>query len=128
MNAIRAMVACAALLIGSGPAASAQKETLLIFAVVTEVPTDRSRVRARVLAGETVKEAALLADERLQGHVMWRKMEMCHSIRAEVSQEGDDYRVRSFKMVGAFMLPMALQGVAGDCLLKKAMQYAPLID
>ncbi len=53
---------------------------------------------------------------------------MCHSIKAEVRQEGADYQVLSFKMLSAFMLPMALQGIEGDCLLKKAMQYAPLID
>lgn len=128
MSVIRTVVACVALVIGLGPAATAQQDSLLIFAVITEVPTDKSRVTARVLAGETVEEAVLLADERLQGHVMWRKLEMCHSIKAEVRREGADYRVVSFKMLSAFMLPMALQGIEGDCLLKKAMQYAPLID
>jgi len=28
----------------------------------------------------------------------------------------------------AGMLPMALQGIAGECLLKKALDYAPLVD
>jgi hypothetical protein len=26
------------------------------------------------------------------------------------------------------MLPMVLQGFAGDCLLKKALELAPLVD
>lgn len=108
--------------------AVAQRDSEQIFAVITEVPEDKSRVAAQVLAGESVGEAELLADEGIQGHVMWRKLEMCQSIRAEVRREGNDYRVLSFKMVGAFMLPMALQGIAGDCLLKKAMQYAPLLE
>ncbi len=129
MNVFRTTVLCVGLLLGPGPlAVSAQQDSVLIFAVLTEVPSDKSRVTAQVLAGETVQEARLLADERLQGHVMWRKLEMCHSIKAEVRQEGADYRVLSFKMLSAFMLPMALQGVAGDCMLKKAMEYAPLID
>ncbi len=129
MNAIRTMVLCVGLILGLGPSpVSAQQDSFLIFAVITEEPTDKSRVTAQVLAGETVQEARLLANERLQGHVMWRKLEMCHSIRAEVRREGADYQVLSFKMLSAFMLPMALQGIEGDCLLKKAMQYAPLID
>lgn len=128
MSAIRTMVTCVGLVIGLGSAAWAQKDSLLIFAVVTEVPSDKSRVTVQVLVGDTVEQGVLLADERLQNHVMWRKLEMCHSIKAKVRREGADYRVQSFKMLSAFMLPMALQGIEGDCLLKKAMQYAPLID
>lgn len=128
MNAIRMVAVCLGLVIGFGPAVSAQQDSFLIFAVITEVPSDKSRVTGQVLTGESVEEAHLLANERLQNHVMWRKLEMCHSIKAEVRREGADYRVLSFKMLSAFMLPMALQGIEGDCLLKKAMQYAPLID
>ena len=38
----------------------AQPETVLIFAVISEVPTDKSRVAAQILAGGAVREAALL--------------------------------------------------------------------
>lgn len=115
--------------LGVAGRAPAQQDASLIFAVIIEAPTDKSRVIAEALAGEKrLGEVMLLADEGLQRHVMWRQLEMCQSVKAEVIREPDGYRVLSFKMVGASMLPMQLQGVAGDCMLKKALEYAPLLE
>jgi hypothetical protein len=40
----------------------------------------------------------------------------------------DGYRVLTDKIVDASMLPMSLQSFAGDCLIKKAIEVAPLVD
>jgi len=55
-------------------------------------------------------------------------LEICHSLKAEGPKGGDGYRISSVKILDAGMLPMALQGIAGECLLKKALDYAPLVD
>ena len=41
---------------------------------------------------------------------------------------GDGFKVTSARVLDASMLPMALQGYAGDCLIKKAVEIAPLAD
>jgi hypothetical protein len=40
----------------------------------------------------------------------------------------EGYRILSLKNLDAGMLPMPLQGIAGDCLTKKALEFAPAID
>ena len=53
---------------------------------------------------------------------------MCHSLRADGWKTAEGYRIVSIKLLDAGMLPMTLQGLAGDCLLKKALEFAPQID
>lgn len=106
----------------------AQGEPATIFAVVTKVPRDRSQVPARVLAGGQVTDSLLLAPDEILGNPVWRTLEMCHSLKAEAWKTPGGYRLASVKAVDSGMLPMELQGVAGDCLIRKALDIAPLAD
>jgi len=119
------------LLFGGMAVAEAQQDPLLIFAVVTKVPKDKSKVTAQIVVGAgggTVTETILIASDAVQENLIWKKLEVCHSLRAEAWKNPDGYRVVSVKVLDAGMLPMALQGIAGDCLLKKALEFAPLVD
>ena len=89
---------------------------------------DRRQVTAHVFAGGAVTEGALLPSESILENLIWRKLEVCHSLRIEGSKTAEGYRVTSVKTLDAGMLPMALQGIAGDCLMKKALEFAPAID
>jgi hypothetical protein len=106
-------------------AASAQDT---IFAVVTKVEKDKRQATAQVLAGSAIAESVLVPTETVQDNLIWKKLEMCHSLKAEATKIPEGYRIMSLKMLDAGMLPMSLQGIAGDCLLKKALEFAPLVD
>ena len=111
----------------AGPAV-AQGDPATIFAVVTKVPRDRSLVPARVLAGGQVVDSMLIAPDEILGNPIWRTLEICHSLKAEAWKTQGGYRLASVKVVDSGMLPMDLQGIAGDCLLRKALDIAPLAD
>ena len=112
----------------AGSPVLAQDGPLLIFAVITEAPENKKQVTAQVFAGARAKEASLVADEGILQNIMWKKLEICHSLKAQALKVPGGYRIVSFRIVGAGMLPMSLQGVAGDCLLRKALEYAPLLE
>ena len=99
-----------------------------IFAVVTKVDKDKRQATAQVLAGSAVAESVLVPTETVQDNLIWKKLEICHSLKAEATKIPEGYRIMSVKMLDAGMLPMSLQGIAGDCLLKKALEFAPLVD
>ena len=99
-----------------------------IFAVVTNVPKDKRQVSAEISVGGTVSRAILAPTEEVLDNMIWRKLELCHALKAEGLKIGEGYRITSVKALDAGMLPMALQGVAGECLLKKALEFAPLVD
>ncbi len=126
------MVTCALLLlsifVSTVGSASAQGDPATIFAVVTKVPWDRSQVPARVLSGGQVTDSMLLAPDEILGNPIWRTLELCHSLKAEAWKTPGGYRLASVKVVDSGMLPMELQGIAGDCLLRKALDIAPLAD
>lgn len=107
---------------------TAQQDPLIIFAVVTKVPKDRQRVTAQVSTGGAATEATLIATETILENLIWKKLEVCHSLKAEAWKTAEGYRLVSVKILDAGMLPMTLQGIAGDCLLKKALEFAPLVD
>ena len=108
--------------------AIAQQDPLVIFAVVTKVPKDRKQVTAQVSAGGAATEATLIATDPILDNLIWKKLEVCHSLKAEAWMTPEGYRLVSVKILDAGMLPMTLQGVAGECLLKKALEFAPLVD
>ena len=110
------------LLIPARPAL-AQNDPLTVFAVVTKVPKDRRQVTAQVVEGGAVSQTTLIATDSVLDNLIWQKLEICHSLRAEVWKTAEGYRVVRLKVVEAGMLPMPLQGIAGDCLLKKALEY-----
>ncbi|MGH7232837.1 MAG: hypothetical protein ACREJU_15985 [Nitrospiraceae bacterium] len=119
------LVSAAFSCMGGAATASAQ-ETL--FAVVTNISKDRKQVTAQVVAGGAVSEATLIPSDAVLDNLIWRNLENCHSLRADAERNGESYRLMTVKLLDAGMLPMPLQGVAGDCLLKKALDFAPLVD
>ena len=117
-----------ALLLVTVGVGAAQDNPRLIFAVVIQISKDSKRVTAQVSAGGKVHETTLLAPESILRNPIWRSLEVCHALRAQAMKETDGYRLVSVRMLDAAMLPMSLQGIAGDCFFKKALDYAPLVD
>lgn len=117
----------AALLLATGVLVQAEEEQLM-FAVVSEVPKDRSRVAAKISINDVVNEAKLLASDTILNNLIWKKLEICHAMRIEGIKLPDGVKVVSVRIIDAAMLPMSLQTFAGDCLIKKAIEVAPLVD
>ena len=115
----------AGLLIGSPGLA---EEDLLVYAVVSEAPKDKTRVAAKVAIEGTVADLKLLASDAILMNLIWRTLEVCHAMKLEGQKVHDGFRVTSVRVIDGAMLPMVLQGFAGDCLLKKALELAPLAD
>lgn len=100
----------------------------LAFAVVSEVPKDKTRIAAKVSMGGAVTDTKLLASELIVNNLIWKKLEICHAMKLEGQPAAEGFRVASVRVIDGSMLPMSLQGFAGDCLLKKALEVAPLVD
>jgi hypothetical protein len=104
------------------------EDELLIFAVVSEVPKDKSRVAVKASVNDVASDTKLLASEAILNNLIWKKLEICHAMRVEGTKTPEGYRVLSVRIIDASMLPMSLQSFAGDCLIKKAIEVAPLVD
>lgn len=117
----------AALFLVMESAVQAQEEQL-IFAVVSEVPKDRSRVAARISINDVVSDAKLIASDSILNNLIWKKLEICHAMRIEGVKVPEGVKISSVRVIDAAMLPMSLQTFAGDCLIKKAIEVAPLVD
>ena len=114
---------------GVGPLELRAREApKLVFAVVTEKPVQRNKLQAQVLSEGKVKDALLVPSEAALRNPMWKTIEMCQGVKAEAIQSPSGYEIIEFRILGASMLPMPLQAVAGDCFLKKALEYAPLVE
>lgn len=111
--------------IGS-PAAPADE--VVAFAVVSEDPRDRTRISARMAIDGSVTDMKLLASEQILSNLIWKKLEICHALKLEGRKSLDGFHVLSVRAIDAAMLPMVLQGFAGDCLLRKALEVAPFVD
>jgi len=116
-----------AFVIGAGLAGHAEEE-LLIFAVVSEVPKDKSRVAVKASVNDVATDTKLLASDAILNNLIWKKLEICHAMRVEGTRAPEGYRVVTVRIIDASMLPMSLQSFAGDCLIKKAIEVAPLVD
>ncbi len=101
---------------------------ILGFAVVSEAPKDTARVSAKVSVNDAVSDMKLLASEAIQSNLIWKKLEICHAMRVEGYKVAEGFQVVTVHMIDAGMLPMSLQSFAGDCLIKKAVEIAPLVD
>jgi hypothetical protein len=123
---IQGIVLMGAVLMGFGSVQA--QEDQLAYAVVSEAPKDKTRISAKIVIDGTVTDTKLLASEAIVGNLIWKKLEICHAMRLEGQRSGEGFRVTSIRVVDGSMLPMALQGFAGDCLLKKALEIAPLVD
>jgi len=113
--------------IGTASLVQADSE-ILGFAVVSETPKDKARVSAKVSLNDAVSDMKLLASETIQSNLIWKKLEICHAMRVEGYKVAEGFQVVTVHMIDAGMLPMSLQSFAGDCMIKKAIEIAPLVD
>jgi len=117
------------ILIAMGPAALVQADgEVLGFAVVSEAPKDKARVSAKVSVNDVVSDMMLLASEKILNNLIWKKLEICHAMKLEGFKVAEGFQVVTVHVIDAGMLPMSLQSFAGDCLIKKAIEIAPLVD
>jgi hypothetical protein len=116
-------------LIAMGTASLVQADReVLGFAVVSEVPNDKARVSAKVSVNDAVSDMKLLAAETILNNLIWKKLEICHAMKLEGFKVAEGFQVVTVHVIDASMLPMSLQSFAGDCLIKKAIDVAPLVD
>jgi hypothetical protein len=101
---------------------------LLAFAVVSEVPKDKARISAKVSVNDAVSDMKLLASETILNNLIWKKLEICHAMKLEGYKVAEGFQIVTVHVIDASMLPMSLQSFAGDCLIKKAIEIAPLVD
>ena len=115
------------LMLGAASMAQAEGETLA-FAVVSETPKDKAQVTAKVSINDAVSDMKLLASETILNNLIWEKLEICHAMRLEGYKSPEGFQIVTVHVIDAGMLPMSLQSFAGDCLIKKAIEVAPLRD
>ena len=115
------------LVVGMASTVQADGETLA-FAVVSEAPKDKARVSAKVSINDAVSDMKLLASETILNNLIWKKLEICHAMKLHGFKAAEGFQVVSVHVIDAGMLPMSLQSFAGDCLIKKAIEIAPLVD
>jgi hypothetical protein len=129
---MRAVIALCCLLGSSAlvyaPDPAAAEEDVVAFAVVSEPPRDKARISAKVAIEGAVADLTLLASDQILSNLIWKKLEICHAMKLEGRKVPEGFRVASVRVIDSAMLPMVLQGFAGDCLLKKALEMAPLMD
>ena len=104
------------------------EDPVIAFAVVSEPPKNKSRVSVKIAIEGTVSDTTLLASDHILSHLIWKKLEVCHALKLEGHTVADGFRVVTVHAIDGAMLPMVLQGFEGDCLLKKALEVAPLVD
>jgi len=127
MKCYWALAVGVSILLGAGTLGYADDE-LLIFAVVSEGPKVKSRVPVRASVNDVAMDTKLLASDTILNNPVWKKLEICHAMRVEGTKATDGYRVVTVRIIDEAMLPMTLQSFAGDCLIKKAIEVAPLVD
>lgn len=127
MRSLVWLALCAGILLGS-PGPGQAEDELLIFAVVSEPPKDKARVAVKASVSDVVSDTKLLASDTILSNLIWKKLEICHALRIEGQKVADGYKVVTVRVIDASMLPMTLQSFAGDCLIKKAIEIAPLVD
>lgn len=116
-------------LIATGTAFLVQADgEILGFAVVSEVPKDKARIAAKVSVNDVVSDMKLLASETILNNLIWKKLEICHAMKLEGFKVAEGFQIVTVHVIDASMLPMSLQSFAGDCLIKKAIEIAPLVD
>ncbi|MCP9446574.1 MAG: hypothetical protein NNA22_03255 [Nitrospira sp.] len=118
----------AAQFMGNGVHPSSAQENVLAFAVVMAPPTDKAHIAARVSIENVVEDLVLLPTDQVLSNPIWKKLEICHALKLEGHRLKEGFRVTWVRVLDSAMLPMVLQGVAGDCLLKKALEIAPFVD
>jgi len=115
-------------LLGKTATCAMAEDDIIAFAVVSEPPKDFRRLSARVAIENTATDLKLLAADHILANPIWKQLEICHAMKLEGRKLSEGFHVSSARMIDSAMLPMALQGFAGDCLLKKALEVAPFAD
>lgn len=115
-------------LVGAGTSLGFGEDPVLAFAVVIDTPADTRRVMATVSIDGAVQDLVLLPTDQIMSNPIWKKLEICHALKLEGHKVNDGFRVTWVRVLDSAMLPMSLQGIAGDCLLKKALEIAPFVD
>lgn len=126
----RAILICSFFIVTGGvvTTSAATEENVVAFAVVSELPKDKTRVPAKVAIDGSVSDMTLLASDQILSNLVWKKLEFCHALKLEGHKSSEGFLIHSVRAIDGAMLPMVLQGFAGDCLLKKALEVAPFID
>ncbi|HMU30367.1 MAG: hypothetical protein K1X60_01215 [Nitrospira sp.] len=127
MGRFRSLALGVLMVIGLNVPAWADDEQVF-FAVVSDVPKDKTRISAKVLQDGASSDIKLIPSESVVANPVWRTLEVCHALKIEGMKIGDGLKVMSARVLDASMLPMGLQGFAGDCLIKKAVEIAPLAE
>lgn len=127
MGRFRSLALGVLMVIGLNVPAWADDEQVF-FAVVSDVPKDKTRISAKVLQDGASFDIKLIPSETVVANPVWRTLEVCHALKIEGMKIGDGLKVMSARVLDASMLPMGLQGFAGDCLIKKAVEIAPLAE
>jgi len=109
-------------------ASAGTEEDVIAFAVVSELPKDKTRIPAKVAIEGSVTDMKLLASDHILSNLAWKQLEICHALKLEGQKSSEGFRIHSVRAIDGAMLPMVLQGYAGDCLLKKALEVAPFVD
>ena len=128
MGGVRALAIGTLMLLVSSACAWGQTGEVTVFAVISDPPKDRTRVAAKSLLDGTVSDMKLVPGDSVLNNPVWRTLEVCHALKLEGVKLGDGFKVHAARVLDASMLPMALQGYAGDCLIKKAVELAPMAD
>ncbi|TKB65813.1 MAG: hypothetical protein E8D52_15565 [Nitrospira sp.] len=126
-----AFLLCSILIVLVGVAhtvSAGTEEDVIAFAVVSELPKDKTRVPAKVAIEGSVTDMKLLASDHILSNLAWKQLEICHALKLEGQKSSEGFRIHSLRAIDGAMLPMVLQGYAGDCLLKKALEVAPFVD
>ena len=104
------------------------EDDIIAFGVVSEIPKDLTRISVRIAIESSTTDLKLLASDQILSNPIWNKLEICHAMKLEGRPTAEGFYVASVRMIDSAMLPMVLQGFAGDCLLKKALEVAPFVD
>jgi hypothetical protein len=126
-----ALLMCSLLIVMAGAmtaVSAGAAEDVVAFAVVSELPKDKTRVPAKIAIDGSITDMKLLASDEILSNLVWKKLEICHALKIEGQKSSEGFRIHSVRAIDGAMLPMVLQGFAGDCLLKKALEVAPLVD
>jgi hypothetical protein len=116
------------LIVMGKPSVVQAESEIFSFAVVSEVPKDKARISAKVSVHDAVSDMKLLASETILNNPIWKKLEICHAMKLEGFKVTEGFQVVTVHVIDAGMLPMSLQSFAGDCLIKKALEIAPMVD
>src|SRR5690349_1537400 len=82
------------------------EEDVIAFAVVSELPKDKTRIPAKVAIDGTVSDMKLLASDQILSNLVWKKLEVCHALKLEGQKSSEGLRVHSVRAIDGAMLPM----------------------